>query len=142
MAVEDFGQPENLMTAAGTVVCDSFEDAVAAFAMGLESENGGNSGVDTIMRTLQLVEGMKLETLQTGIDWSFETFPEYLDALRRLPKRLNLAAFVPHSMVRLYVMGEDAAFSRAADDAELTLHRVQVATGIAPAERDPRDQVV
>lgn len=35
-----------------------------------------------IMETLELVEGMKLETLQTGIDWRFETFPEYLEVVR------------------------------------------------------------
>src|SRR3954447_1252679 len=56
---------------------------------------------DLVMETLELVEGMKLETLQQGIDWRFETFPQYLDTLRALPKKINLAAFVPHSMVRL-----------------------------------------
>src|SRR3954468_3666873 len=74
---------------------------------------------ELVMETLELVEGMKLETLQQGIDWRFETFPQYLDTLRALPKKINLAAFVPHSMVRLYVMGPDAAFSRAATELEV-----------------------
>ena len=74
---------------------------------------------EMLMETLQLVEGMSLATLRAGIDWSFETFPEYLDALRRLPKRLNLAAFVPHSSVRVYVMGAEAAYDRTATDDEL-----------------------
>ena len=74
---------------------------------------------ELLMETLQLVEGMQRDTLRAGIDWCFETFPEYLDALRRLPKRLNLACFIPHSSVRVYVMGPDAAFDRAATDDEL-----------------------
>jgi N-acyl-D-amino-acid deacylase len=74
---------------------------------------------ELIMETLELVEGMKLETLRSGITWDFETFPEYLDTVRALPKKINVAAFVPHSMVRLYVMGADAAFSRVATDDEL-----------------------
>jgi hypothetical protein len=62
---------------------------------------------------------MDVRTLRAGIDWNFETYPEYLDTLRSLPKRTNIAALVPHSMIRLYVMGAEAAFSRAATDEEL-----------------------
>jgi N-acyl-D-aspartate/D-glutamate deacylase len=66
---------------------------------------------------------MQLNTLRAGINWSFETFPQYLDVLRALPKRINLAAFVPHSAVRLYVMGPDAAFDRVATDDEIAAMR-------------------
>src|SRR5580704_11228067 len=68
---------------------------------------------DLIMETLELVEGMNVRTLRAGIRWDFESFPEYLDLLRTLPKRINVGAMVPHSMLRLYVMGDEAAFSRA-----------------------------
>src|SRR4029450_1383998 len=84
-----------------------------------------------IMETLELVEGMQVPTLQSGIDWRFETFPQYLEALRALPKRINVAAFVPHSMIRLYVMGADAAFSRAATDDELAQTRAAVKEALA-----------
>jgi len=47
-------------------------------------------------------------TLVEGITWDFETFPEYLDLLRTIPKRINVGAMVPHSMLRLYVMGADS----------------------------------
>src|SRR3954468_23942873 len=40
---------------------------------------------DTIARTLENVEGMSVEALEAGIDWTFETFPEYLDALESAP---------------------------------------------------------
>jgi N-acyl-D-amino-acid deacylase len=85
---------------------------------------------DLIMDTLELVEGMNVQTLRAGIDWRWETFPEYLDVLRSLPKRINIAAMVPHSMVRLFVMGDEAAFSRAADDDERAMIKALVLEGL------------
>ena len=72
----------------------------------------------TIARILENVEGMTLAALEAGIPWSFETFPEYLDAVARLPLRIHLAAYVGHTPVRQYVMGEAAA-QRAASEAEV-----------------------
>lgn len=77
---------------------------------------------DTIMRTLENVEAMPLKALQAGVDWDFETFPEYLDAVARRPKRLNVGAFVGHSAVRLFVMGDDAT-ERAATEEEVAVMR-------------------
>src|SRR5262245_24291224 len=71
---------------------------------------------EAVMEMLGLVEGMDLRTLQQGIDWRFESFPEYLDVLRSLPKRINLGAMLPHSVVRVFVMGVDDAYSRVATD--------------------------
>ena len=48
----------------------------------------------TIARILENVEGMSLEALEAGIPWSFESFPEYLQAVEALPLRINLAAYV------------------------------------------------
>jgi N-acyl-D-aspartate/D-glutamate deacylase len=60
-----------------------------------------------IGRTLQHVEDMSLSTLEAGIPWDFETFPEYLDAVERHGVGLNYAAYVGHTAVRLFVMGDD-----------------------------------
>ncbi|HUN45193.1 MAG TPA: amidohydrolase family protein, partial [Stellaceae bacterium] len=60
------------------------------------------------MRNLTHVEGMSLEVLRRGIRWEFESFPEYMDLLARLGSVPNLAAFVGHSSVRTFVMGEEA----------------------------------
>jgi N-acyl-D-aspartate/D-glutamate deacylase len=84
----------------------------------------------TIARTLENVEGMAVEALEAGIDWSFETFPEYLDTLDRLPKRLNVAALVGHTPVRLYVMGDDASERTATDD-EIERMKAIVADAVA-----------
>src|SRR5262245_50874029 len=70
------------------------------------------------MRNLTQVEGMSLEVLKAGIAWEFETFPEYLAQLARRGCAVNIAAYVGHSSVRTWVMGEDAA-RRAASDAEI-----------------------
>src|SRR3954452_21069151 len=42
----------------------------------------------TIARTLENVEGMSVEALEAGIPWTFESFPEYLDAVEGAPTRL------------------------------------------------------
>ncbi len=62
---------------------------------------------EIIVRTLENVEGMSMEALNAGIDWCFETFPEYLAALDRRRKRLNVGAFIGHSAVRLFALGGD-----------------------------------
>ena len=60
---------------------------------------------DIIVRTLENVEGMSMEALKAGIDWCFETFPEYMAAIDRRRKRLNVGAFVGHSPLRLFAVG-------------------------------------
>ena len=60
------------------------------------------------MRNLTQVEGMSLQVLQHGIDWDFESFPEYLAMLRKKQCAINLAAYIGHSSVRTWVMGEEA----------------------------------
>ena len=73
---------------------------------------------ELLMRMLLYVEGMPTEALRAGIEWSWETFPEYLDTVERWRPALNVAVFVGHSAVRYYVMGAAAA-ERAATDGEL-----------------------
>jgi N-acyl-D-aspartate/D-glutamate deacylase len=63
-----------------------------------------------IMRTLEKVEGMSLSALEAGLGeaWSFETFPQYLDAVERRGTAPNVAVLLGHTPLRLYVMGEEA----------------------------------
>jgi N-acyl-D-amino-acid deacylase len=63
---------------------------------------------DLTMRNLTQVEGMSLDVLRTGIDWGFETFPEYLTQLQQNKCLINTAAYIGHSSVRTYVMGQSA----------------------------------
>ncbi len=62
----------------------------------------------TILRVLENVEGMPLDALEAGIPWTFETFPEYLDAVDRQPLGINVAVLVGHTPLRFFVLGDDA----------------------------------
>jgi len=73
---------------------------------------------DVIVRTLENVEDMDPATLAAGVSWDFETFPEYLESIRRRGTTLNFTAYIGHSALRLYVMG-DAAYERAATAEEI-----------------------
>ena len=63
---------------------------------------------DLTLRNLEHVEGMPIEALRTGMDWGFESYPQYLDMLERKGSVPNVASFCGHSSVRVNVMGEDA----------------------------------
>lgn len=71
---------------------------------------------DLTMRNLTHVEGMSLDALRAGIRWEFESFPDYLAMLGRGGVGPNVAAFVGHSSIRTYVLGEDAPRRVASDD--------------------------
>ena len=64
---------------------------------------------DLVMRNLTHVEGMSLEALRAGINWDFETYPDYLRSLERRGSVLNVASFVGHSSVRTWVLGDEAS---------------------------------
>ena len=61
-----------------------------------------------VMRNLERAEDIAPEAMEAGIKWSWTTFPEYLDAVDSLPKGINYAAYMGHSALRTYVMGERA----------------------------------
>lgn len=86
-------------------------------------------GRETIARTLENVEGMSVEALSAGIPWTFETFPEYLDAVERARPALNVAVMLGHTPLRLYVLGAEAA-EREATDAEIERMRELVGEAI------------
>ena len=71
---------------------------------------------ETIALTLENVEDMNPATLEAGIPWDFETFPQYLESVAKRGTRLNFAAYVGHTALRLYHMGDDAYERTATDD--------------------------
>jgi len=64
------------------------------------------------------VEDIPGTALHEGIDWDWESFPEYLDALDKTPRAIEIADQVPHAALRAYVMGE-RAHERDADADEI-----------------------
>ena len=69
-----------------------------------------------VMRNLERAEDISPEAMQAGIKWSWTTYPEYLDAVERLPKGINYSAYIGHSALRTYVMGERAFTEEATHD--------------------------
>ncbi len=67
-------------------------------------------------RCLTAVEDIPLESMLSGIDWNWETFPEYLNTVNNLPKALNYGAYIGHSALRMYTMGERALSEAATED--------------------------
>jgi N-acyl-D-aspartate/D-glutamate deacylase len=64
---------------------------------------------DWLIGLMEGVEDIPGAALAEGIRWDWESFPEYLDALDRMPRVLDIATQVPHGAVRAYVMGERGA---------------------------------
>jgi len=82
-----------------------------------------------VVRNLERAEDMDPAALAAGIDWSFETFPEYLDAVDRLAKGINFAANIGHSALRTWAMGE-RAFEEEADEDDLARMKGQLAEAL------------
>ncbi len=73
-----------------------------------------------MVRVMEGVEEIPGAALEEGMSWNWETFPEYLDELERMPRAIDVAAQVPHCALRCYVMGEERALDdeATADDIE------------------------
>lgn len=85
----------------------------------------------TVVKNLSVVEGMDLDALLTGTRWEFETFPEYLDQLRRIGPYANVGMLVGHSTLRTAVMGEEASTRREPTAAEMNQMRSLVRDALA-----------
>ena len=76
-----------------------------------------------VVRNLERAEDISAEAMEAGIDWTWETYPEYLDAIERLPKGINYSGYVGHSALRTYAMGERAFDEPATEDDMAVMRR-------------------
>jgi len=82
-----------------------------------------------VMRNLERAEDISPDAMQAGIKWSWTTFAEYLDAVERQPKGINYAAYMGHSALRTYVMGQ-RAFDEQATTEDLQMMREELGDAI------------
>ena len=85
---------------------------------------------DYLIQLMEGVEDIPGAALAEGIEWNWETFPEYLDAIEKLPHGIDFAAQVPHGAVRTYVMGDRGANNEKATAEEVDAMAAIVKEGL------------
>jgi N-acyl-D-aspartate/D-glutamate deacylase len=104
---------------------------------GVTSAIVGNCGVgfapckpadrDYLMFLMEGVEDIPRAAMKEGIDWRWESFPEYLDHIGKAKLGINIGAHLSHAPLRIFAMGEKGATDAPASDEELALmHRAIV----------------
>lgn len=74
---------------------------------------------DRLIRLMEGVEDIPGTALHEGIQWDWESFPEYMNAIEKKPHTIDFAVMVPHDPLRVYAMGERAMFDEPANDKDI-----------------------
>ena len=74
---------------------------------------------DWLISLMEGVEDIPGTALHEGIDWEWESFPEYLDTLEKKPLAIDVGTQIPHGAVRAFVMGERGINQEDASDLEI-----------------------
>jgi N-acyl-D-amino-acid deacylase len=108
---------------------------------GVTSAVAGNCGVgfapakperhQWLINLMEGVEDIPGVSLQAGMEWKWESFPEYMDALDTLPRTLDIGTQMTHGALRAYVMGQRGADNEAATDDDLGQMAALIEEGMA-----------
>jgi len=85
---------------------------------------------DAVIALMEGVEDIPGPCLHEGLDWSWETFGEYLTALERRKHDIDFCALVPHAPLRVYVMGDRALALEDANQEDIARMRALVADAV------------
>lgn len=143
----DLGAAERTIDASGKIVTPGFIDIHTHYDgqaswddelrpsidHGVTTAIMGNCGVgfapvrdtdhDKLIKLMEGVEDIPGTALHEGLTWDWESFPDYLDALAKIPRTIDIAAMLPHDPLRMYVMGDRAVFSEPANDDDIAQMR-------------------
>jgi N-acyl-D-aspartate/D-glutamate deacylase len=86
---------------------------------------------DTLIELMEGVEDIPGPVLHEGLNWSWESFPEYLDALERKARDIDVGALLPHGAVRVHVMGKRALRLENAAPEDIAAMRAITAEAVA-----------
>ncbi|OZA60285.1 MAG: amidohydrolase, partial [Sphingomonadales bacterium 39-62-4] len=127
------GQGREEIDATGLLVTPGFVDihthfdaqAIWEARMSPASEHGvttvvvGNCGVgfapcreqdrDSLITLMEGVEDIPEVVMAEGLTWEWESYPQFLDAVASRPHDVNIASYLPHAPLRLFVMGDRAS---------------------------------
>ena len=150
----DLGEAQKVYDASGCYVAPGFVDIHTHYdgqatwdqEMAPASWHGvttvvmGNCGVgfapaapdrqDWLVGLMEGVEDIPGSALTEGMTWDWESFPEYLDALEKLDRTVDVAAQVPHGAVRAFVMGDRGAANEAPTETEIARMSAIVEEGL------------
>ncbi len=113
--------------------CIWAEELSPSSSHGVTTAVMGNCGVgfapcrkedhDMLINVMEGVEDIPGVVMADGLPWNWETFPEYLDTVAKGKRDIDVAAYLPHSPLRVYAMGARGASREPANDDDLALMR-------------------